>query len=95
MKCFLTRFMNFCPKLVLTFLLNGGLYQIIFRFFRVGCCLAGVGLGSVYDSSCLYPLAARASWYSGLALSNSAFDDEILESLLFMDIGNCFSTAGG
>ena len=95
-KCVFTRPKNLCTKLVLTFLLYGGLYQIIFIFLRAGFCLFGAGSGSLYFSSCLYPLAARASWYIGLAFSNSASDDDYIAiSLLLIDMGICFSTIGG
>ena len=46
-KCFFTRPKNLCPKLVLTFLLYGGLYQVIFLLLRAGFCLSGAGSGSL------------------------------------------------
>ena len=94
-KCFFTRPMNFCPRLVFTLLLYGGLYHVIFLFLRAGCGLVWAGSGSLYWSMCLYPLAVRASWYVGLALLNSASDDTMAISLLLIEIGICFNTLGG
>ena len=47
--------------LVLTFLLYGGLNQMIFLF----CCflLLAVSIFALYLSLCLYPDLSKASWY--------------------------------
>ena len=63
---------NFRPTLVKTFLLNGGLYQIIFRFLLRRCSFlcSNINLRS-------YPATFNEFWYSC---------DEAMNSSLSLDI---------
>ena len=69
-----------------THLLKGGLYQIMWRFLFL-LALVGLSFGLAefslcgsYVSWCLKPLLSNAFWYSGLALSNSTSEHEMVES---------------
>ena len=91
-KCLSIKPRNLRPMLVLTFLLNGGLYQrMSFRclFFR----LAGA-VGS-WHRLYWYPLSCRAFWYGGAAWSNEFLSDESEESRLFIPAGMFFKVIGG
>ena len=55
-----TIFRNFAATFVFTSRLKGGLNHSIFR--RLGFLL--LGCGGIYFRSSLYPLLARASWYT-------------------------------
>ena len=76
--------------LVFTERLKGGVYQMMCRFPFLFLVLLRSSLVGLNDSLCLNLLASSASWYGLDAASKSLFDDDMLDSLLLMDIGICF-----
>ena len=79
--------------LVSTFLLYGGLNQIIF-LFRCFLLLA-VSIFALYLSLCLYPDLSKASWYGiteSLKISSEEDNDESRDS---MESVSCLMIDGG
>ena len=75
------RFRNFLPMFVETFLLNGGLNHMIFRFlFRL--CVTGFSNFNL----CSYPALCSASWYSWAVASNCCSLLEMFDYCLFIDV---------
>ena len=79
--------------LVLTFLLYGGLNQMIF-LFRCFLLLT-VSIFALYLSLCLYPDLSKASWY-GITESLKIYSEEDNgESRDSMESGSCLMIDGG
>ena len=80
---------NALPMLLLTFLLKGGLNQIMFldRLRLRDGVVCGGGLNS---RLWVYPLFFSASWYGGAASWKSCSSEDISDSLLFTDSGIFF-----
>ena len=82
--------------LVATFLLYGGLYQVI---LRCRFCFWLVLLGDVEGrnlSLLLYPLCSRArQWYGIAARSKDSLSDEMSESRLLIDSARFLIITGG
>ena len=76
-KCLLINVKNFDPMFVFTFLLYGGLNQIMFLVRFIFFFPADVG--SVYITSFLYPAAYNASLYTGASLSKTSLLHERLD----------------
>ena len=79
--------------LVFTFLLYGGLNQMIF-LFRCFLLLA-VSMSALYLSLCLYPDLSKAYWYGitkSLKISSEKDNDENQGS---MESGSCLMIDGG
>ena len=90
---FLIRFRNSFPMLVFTFLLYGGLNQMIFRFLCF--LLLAVSVFAWYLSLCLYPDLSKASWYGvteSLKISSEEDNDESRDSI---ESGSCLMIDGG
>ena len=86
-------FRNSLPTLVFTFLLYGGLYQMILRFLVL--LWLPVVLGFLLWSLYGWPPSFNAFWYSGAALSNISSFEEISDKRLFIPSGMFLITAGG
>ena len=101
------RVKNLFPTLVATFLLKGGLNQVMFLLliFFLGSLWWGsfgswfvlsVGFGEVVNfSSFLCPFSFRALLYGFTASSNNLEFEELLESLNSIPFGRLFMIAGG
>ena len=101
------RVKNLFPTLVATFLLKGGLNQVMFLFlvFFLGSMWRGsfgpwfvlsVGFGEVVNfSSLLCPLSFSALLYGFAASSNNLESEELMESLNSIPFGRLFMIAGG
>ena len=91
-KCLSIRARNLSLMLVLVFLLNGGLYQMMllrclfFRLFVVG--------GS-YCRVKWYLFSSSAFWYGGTAWSKDALSEDRDERCLLMPAGMFFVVMGG
>ena len=79
--------------LVLTFLLYGGLNQMIF-LFRCFLLLA-VSIFALYLSLCLYPDLSKASWYGVTESLKISSEEDNDESRDLMQSGSCLMINGG
>ena len=79
--------------LVLTFLLYGGLNQMIF-LFRCFLLLA-VSIFALYLSLCLYPDLSKASWYGIAELLKISSEEDNDESQDSMESRSCLIIDGG
>ena len=82
-------FINFkkiLPILVLTFILNGGLNQIMFQFLFL---LVFISVWA-YDIVVLYPLSCNDFSYNSLALSNSPLLQDNSDNFSFIIFGRFF-----
>ena len=79
--------------LVLTFLLYGGLNQMIF-LFRCFLLLA-VYIFALYLSLCLYPDLSKASWYGITESSKISSEEDNYESRDSIENGSCLMINGG
>ena len=97
-KCLSMSCKKSCAIFVLTFLLNGGLYQVTFRcLFRLKllCLEFALVVGGSYVSCVSKLLRFKASLYKGAAVSNvSLLQDNALMRLL-IERGKCRITEGG
>ena len=87
-----------CAIFVLTFLLNGGLYQITFCYlFRLELLCPEIALvvGGSYVSCVLKLLRFKASLYKGAAASNVSFLQDNALMRLLIERGKCPITEGG
>ena len=89
-KCLSTRLRNILPMFVLTFLLYGGLNQIMFLFLFFFVVLRGVNM-SVGEN----PLFFSAVSYSPFALLKMVPLEELWDNLRAMDFGICLMMGGG
>ena len=85
---------NALPMLLLTFLLKGGLNQIMF-LDRLRLRDGGVCGGGLNSRLWVYPLFFSASWYGGAASWKTCSSEDISDSLLFTDSGMFFIMLGG
>ena len=69
-------FRNFCPMLVFTFALNGGLNHVILRDLLR---FLGFFVGGAYCSVCLYPLLCSASWYGIIPMAMRGWHSRVTE----------------
>ena len=92
-KCLSIRWRKVFATFVFTFLLKGGLNQIIFRFRWRFDFWSWVG--SNFKDVCLYPLFCNASSYSVLHVLNTSSFDEFCVNLLLIEDGSCFMMFGG
>ena len=82
---------------VLTFLLNDGLNQIMFRFLCLFFLLFLFALFSwhLYSNFVLYPDFDKASSYPPFTELNISLLDEFRDNLSSIEFGNCFNIPGG
>ena len=92
-KCFFIRFRNIFPILVFTFLLYGGLNQMMF-LFRCFLLLA-VFIFAWYLSLCLYPDLSKASWYGVTESLKISSEEDNNESRDSIESGSCLMIDGG
>ena len=91
-KCMSTRLRKQRAMFVLTFLLNGGLNQMMLRCLFLRCLYVSCGM---YSSLWLKLLCPSAFLHACTASSNTCLSDDSVEMRLLMDVGSCLKKLGG